>query len=145
MGSEAQAIEEEAGPDSRRCDPRVVAAVALGGALGAPARYGISQAVHITAGSFPWGTFWINVSGSLALGFFLAVVLRRFPATRYLRPFVASGFLGSYTTYSTFAVETDLLIRNGRAGMALAYVVGSVVTGITAAWSGVRLGRGTRG
>jgi len=140
MGSEAQAIEAEAGPDYRRHEPRVVAAVALGGALGAPVRYGISQAVHITPGTFPWGTFWINVSGSLALGFFLALVLSRFPATRYLRPFVASGFLGSYTTYSTFAVETDLLIRNGRAGIAVAYVALSFVAGFMAGWAGGRLG-----
>jgi CrcB protein len=140
MGSEAQAIEAEAGPDYRRHEPKAVAAVALGGALGAPARYGISQVVHITPGTFPWGTFWINVSGSLVLGFFLAVVLRRFPKTRYLRPFVASGFLGSYTTYSTFAVETDLLIRNGRAGIAVAYAALSFAGGFTAAWVGGRLG-----
>jgi fluoride exporter len=140
MGSEAQAIEAEAGPDYRRHEPRVVVAVALGGALGAAARYGISQAVHITPATFPWGTFWINVSGSLVLGFFLAVVLRRFPKTRYLRPFAASGFLGSYTTYSTFATETDLLIRNGRAGIAGAYVALSLATGFTAAWVGGRLG-----
>src|SRR4051794_15090889 len=142
MGSEAQAIEAEAGHDYRRHDPKVVAAVALGGALGAPVRYGISQAVHITPGTFPWGTFWINVSGSLALGFFLAFVLHRFPATRYLRPFVASGFLGSYTTYSTFAVETDLLIRNGRAGLAVAYVALSFAAGVAAGWGGGRLGGG---
>jgi CrcB protein len=142
MGSEAQAIEAEAGPDSRRRDPRVVAAVALGGALGAPARYGISAAVHVTPGTFPWGTFWTNVSGSLALGFLLAIVLRRFPATRYVRPFLASGFLGSYTTYSTFAVETDLLIRNGRTGVALAYVTASFAAGFVAASAGGRLGRG---
>ncbi|HKY75518.1 MAG TPA: fluoride efflux transporter CrcB [Acidimicrobiia bacterium] len=142
MGSEAQAIEAEAGPNSRRRDPRVVAAVALGGAMGAPARYGISLAVHITPGTFPWGTFWVNVSGSLALGFFLALVLRRFPTTRYLRPFVATGFLGSYTTYATFAVETDLLLRNGRPAVALAYVTGSLVAGVAAAWVGGRLGRG---
>ena len=142
MGSEAQAIEAEAGPDYRRHEPKAVAAVALGGALGAPLRYGISQAVHITPGTFPWGTFWINVSGSLALGFLLALVLRRFPTTRYLRPFLASGFLGSYTTYSTFAVETDLLIRNGRAAVAVAYVVLSFVAGFTAGWLGGRLGRG---
>ena len=141
MGSEAQAIELEAGPDARRHAPRAVAAVALGGALGAPARYGVALAVHITPGTFPWGTFWINVTGSFALGLFLAVVLRRYPSARYLRPFVASGFLGSYTTYSTFAVETDLLIRNGRAAIAAAYVVASVVIGIAAAALGARLGR----
>jgi len=141
MGSEAQAIELEAGPDSQRHTPRAVVSVALGGALGAPARYGIALAVHITPGTFPWGTFWINVTGSFALGLFLAVVLRRYPSARYLRPFVASGFLGSYTTYSTFAVETDLLIRNGHAATAGAYVMGSIVVGIAAAGLGARLGR----
>lgn len=142
MGSEAQAIEAEAGPNFRRRDPRVVVAVALGGGLGAPARYGISVAVHITPGTFPWGTFWVNVSGSLVLGFFVAFVLHRFPTTRYLRPFVAAGFLGSYTTYSTFAVETDLLLRNGRFVVALAYVAGSLVAGLAAVWLGGWLGRG---
>ena len=145
MGSEAEAIELEAGPDFQRHPPRAVAAVALGGALGAPARYGIALAVHITPGTFPWGTFWINVTGSFALGLFLAVVLRRFPSARYLRPFVASGFLGSYTTYSTFAVETDLLIRNGRTGTAAAYVAASVGVGLTAGWLGGRLGRSGAG
>lgn len=119
----------------------VLGAVALGGALGAPARYGISLAVTITPGSFPWGTFWTNVSGSFALGFVLAVLLERFPPTRYLRPFVATGFLGAYTTYSTFAAETDLLVRNGHVGVAAAYVGASLVGGFGAVWTGLSLGR----
>jgi CrcB protein len=118
-----------------------MAAVALGGALGAPARYGISLAVHVTPGTFPWGTFWTNVSGSFALGFFLALVLERFPPTRYLRPFVATGFLGAYTTYSTFAVETDLLVRNGHLSVAFVYVLASFGAGLTAAWVGALLTR----
>src|SRR5689334_15229737 len=69
----------------------VRAAVAVGGALGAPARYGISLAVHITPGTFPWGTFWTNMSGSFAIGLVLAFLLERFPPTRYLRPFAATG------------------------------------------------------
>lgn len=119
----------------------VPAAVAVGGALGAPARYGISLAVHITPGTFPWGTFWINVSGSFALGLVMAFLLERFPPTRYVRPFVATGFLGSYTTYSTFAVETDLLVRNGHAVVAAAYAGASLVGGFTAVWIGLSLGR----
>jgi fluoride exporter len=141
MGSEAKTVRRAVSRGASRQDPRVMAAVALGGALGAPARYGISLAVHVSPGSFPWGTFWTNVSGSFALGFFLAVVLERFPPTRYLRPFVATGFLGAFTTYSTFAVETDLLVRNGRLGVALAYVVASVGAGLTAAWVGSQLSR----
>lgn len=117
-----------------------VVAVAAGGALGAPARHAISLAVDISPGTFPWGTFWTNVSGSFALGCFLALVLARFPPTRFLRPFVATGFIGSYTTYSTFAVETDLLVENGRLGVAMAYVVASVAAGVAAAWAGALLG-----
>lgn len=119
----------------------VPAAVAVGGALGAPARYGISLAVHITPGTFPWGTFWTNISGSFALGLVLAFLLERFPPTRYLRPFVATGFLGAYTTYSTFAVETDLLVRNGHAAVATAYVAASLVGGFGAVWIGLSAGR----
>jgi fluoride exporter len=141
MGSEARTVRRAVGRGALRQDPRVMAAVALGGALGAPARYGISLAVHVSPGSFPWGTFWTNVSGSFALGFFLALVLERFPPTRYLRPFVATGFLGAFTTYSTFAVETDLLVRNGRVGVAVAYVVASFGAGLTAAWVGAELAR----
>lgn len=124
-----------------RHDPRVLAAVSLGGALGAPARYGIAQLVYITPGTFPWGTFWINVSGSFAVGFVLILVLERFPPTRYIRPFVATGFLGAYTTYSTLAVETDLLIKNGHWPIALAYAAASLTTGLVAAWVGMVLAR----
>jgi CrcB protein len=121
--------------------PAVLAAVAAGGALGAPARYGIALAVEVTPGTFPWGTFWINVSGSFALGVVLAVLLARFPADRFVRPFLATGFLGAYTTYSTFAVETDLLVRNGHTGVAVAYVAASVVAGFAAAGAGIGVGR----
>jgi CrcB protein len=122
-------------------DRRVLAAVSLGGALGGSARYGIAQLVDITPGTFPWGTFWINVSGSFVLGVLLTIVLERMAPTRYLRPFAASGFLGAYTTYSTFAVETDLLVRNGRWGTALAYAVASIATGFLAVWGGILLAR----
>jgi len=120
----------------------VLAAISLGGALGAPARYGIAQAVDITPGTFPWGTFWINVSGSFALGFILVLVLERFPPTRYIRPFVATGFLGAYTTYSTFAVEGVLLARNGHWAIALAYAAASFAVGLFAVWVGILFARG---
>ena len=126
---------------SRRNDPKVLAAIGLGGALGAPARYGLAQAVASTPGTFPWGTFWINVSGSFALGFFLVLVRDRFPPTRYLRPFVATGFLGAYTTYSTFAVECVLLTRNGHWAIALAYAAASIAAGLGAVWSGIVVAR----
>jgi CrcB protein len=132
--------DDSVGPRAKRLslgELRVLAAVALGGALGAPARYGISLAVHVTPGTFPWGTFWINVSGSFALGFFLTSLLERFPPSRFLRPFVATGFLGAFTTYSTFAVETDLLVKNGHVGVAAAYALGSLMGGFMAVWVGI--------
>jgi CrcB protein len=141
MHVEPQDIQPEQPRARRERRPGVLAAVAIGGALGAPARYGISLAVTIAPGTMPWGTFWINVTGSFALGALLAVLLARYPADRYIRPFLATGFLGAYTTYSTFATETDLLVRNGRAAVALGYAAASLAGGLAAAWSGLVAGR----
>jgi CrcB protein len=129
-------------PATRTSRLRILAAIALGGALGAPARYGLSQVIHVAKDSFPWSTFTINVTGSFALGVVLVFILERFPPSRYLRPFVATGFLGAYTTYSTFAVETDLLVRSGHAMIALAYGLGSLAAGFAAVWAGIWLARG---
>jgi CrcB protein len=145
MGLLPDEIQPEQPRAERQRRPGVLAAVAAGGALGAPARYGIALAITVTPGTFPWGTFWINVSGSFALGLLLAVLLARFPGDRYLRPFLATGFLGAYTTYSTFAVEADLLLHNGHVGVALAYAGASLGTGLGAAAAGLRLGRALAG
>jgi CrcB protein len=124
-----------------RARPDVLLAIALGGSLGTLARYGVAQVIHVAKGSFPWATFWTNVSGSFVLGFALILVIERFPPTRYVRAFVAVGFLGAYTTFSTFSVETVLLVKDGHAGIAVAYVLGSVATGLLAVWVGIVLGR----
>jgi CrcB protein len=118
----------------------VLGAVALGGALGAPARYAVARLVHVSPHGFPWATFWTNLSGSFALGVVLALLLRRFPPSLYLRAFVATGFIGAYTTYSTFAVETVLLVRDSRPGLAIAYAGASLAGGFLLAWSGLRAG-----
>ena len=123
----------------------MLAAIALGGALGAPARYGVAQLVHVANGGFPLATFCINVSGSFALGLVVVVLLDRFPTTRHVRPFVATGFLGAYTTYSTFAVETDVLVKDGHAAVAIAYAVASLVAGFLAVWAGVWAARAVAG
>jgi CrcB protein len=119
----------------------ILGAIAAGGALGAPARYGVAQLIPAEPGRFPWATFWTNVSGSFALGVILIVLLERFPPSRYLRPFIATGFLGAYTTYSTFAVETDLLLKDGHVGMAVAYMAASLAAGFAAAWLGIAIAR----
>ena len=104
----------------------------------------MSQLIGGTDSSFPWATFLVNVSGSFALGLVLVLLLERYPPSRYLRPFVATGFLGSYTTYSTFAVESVVLTRDGRAGVAVTYVAASLVAGFVAAWAGMLAARGGR-
>jgi CrcB protein len=124
-------------PAPRRFDGAVLAAIALGGALGASARYGVAQLVEVGDGAFPWATFWTNVTGSFALGLVLVVILERFPPTRFVRPFLATGFLGAYTTYSTFAVETDVLVKDGHAAVAVAYALTSMVVGFLAVWAGI--------
>ena len=129
-------------PRRHRNELAVLAAVAVGGALGAPARYGVAQLVHVGPGAFPWATFVINVTGSLVLGVVVVVVARRFPSDRFLRPFVATGFLGAYTTYSTFAVEAVVLARDGRPAVAGAYAAASLVAGFAAAAAGLAVGRG---
>ena len=121
--------------------PDVLAVIAVGGAVGAPARYGLAQLIRVPAGGFSWATFWTNLSGSLVLGFVLVLVIERFPPTRYLRPFLAVGFLGAYTTFSTYAVETDVLVKDGHLATAVVYALGSLVTGFVAAWCGIVLGR----
>jgi CrcB protein len=119
----------------------VLAAIACGGALGAPARYEVARLIHVAKDTFPWATFWTNVSGSFALGFFLILVIERFPPTRYLRPFFAIGFLGAFTTFSTFAVETDLLIKDGHALLGTVYAVASLTVGFAAVWLGILCAR----
>lgn len=126
-------------PDRIQAD--VLAAVAAGGALGAPARYEVTRLVHVAPGSFPWATFWTNATGSLALGFVLVVVAERFPPTRYLRPFFATGFLGAYTTFSTFMVESATLTKDGHGVVAGEYLLASVGTGFAAVWAGTVAGR----
>lgn len=113
--------------------------VALGGALGALARYGLSGWIHGFAGpSFPWGTFGVNIVGSgfigLALGWLEASTL---PAE--VREFVAIGLLGAFTTFSTFTYETAGLLRDGEWSRAGLYVVGSVALGLAAVFAGFRL------
>ena len=121
--------------------PDGVAVVAAGGMLGVAARYGVGRAIPRPDGAFPWATLWINISGSFVLGVFIVIVFERLGPTRYLRPFFGTGFVGSFTTFSTFSVETDLLIKDGHVTTAAAYVASTVVVGLLSAWLGICIGR----
>jgi CrcB protein len=115
--------------------------VAVGGSMGAVARYEVAQLLPVAPGAFPWATFWTNVSGSFALGFLLILSIELLPRNRYLRPFLATGFLGAYTTFSTFSVEDDELVKDGHDARAVAYALGSLSTGFAAVWAGMLLAR----
>jgi CrcB protein len=119
----------------------VLAVIALGGMLGASARYAVARWLPAEAGGFPWATFWTNVTGSFLLGLLLVVILQWLPPTRLLRPFLTTGILGAFTTMSTYAVETTLLLKDGRTATAGAYGLGSVAAGLGVAFAGIRLGR----
>lgn len=115
--------------------------IAVGGMLGAAARYGVAQWLPSRPQPFPWATFWTNLSGSFMLGLLLVLLLERFPPTRLLRPFLATGTLGAFTTMSTYQVEIALLIKDGHPLTAVIYGVGSLVAGLVLAYLGILAGR----
>ncbi len=111
--------------------------VAVLGAAGALSRYGIGRAVGVT--SFPWATLGINVAGSFAIGVLLVAGPSRLSDATVTG--LAVGFLGAFTTFSTFGYETQTLLRTGRTSAAASYVVASVVLGVGAAALGYAAGR----
>ncbi len=119
-----------------------VLAVALGGALGAVARYLASGWIQdATRSFFPWGTLGVNVAGSLLLGFAL-VWLQGTVASTEVRALVTIGFLGSFTTFSTFSYETVAMLRDGEWWRAGGYAAGSLALGLIAVAAGAAVASG---
>lgn len=117
-------------------------AVAAGGALGAVLRYYLGGSVLArTAAPFPMATFVINVTGSFIVGFFLTLATERINISAHLRLAVAVGFIGAYTTFSTFEYETARLIEEGGFTLAMLNVVLSVVVGFVAVFGGIYAAR----
>jgi CrcB protein len=119
----------------------VLAAIGLGGMIGTAGRRGMSLWLPTHAGRFPWGTFWTNLAGSFLLGLVLVLIVERLPPSRYLRPFVATGMIGAFTTMSTYEVETALLLKDGHLLTGLAYGAGSLFAGLGMAYAGIVAGR----
>lgn len=132
-------------PDVDAHDPvagwDVLAVVAAGGALGSLARWGLGEAAGSAPTAFPWATLTENVSGSLALGVLMVLVVEVRPASRYLRPFAGVGLLGGWTTFSTYALESRTLLASDRVGTAVLYVGGSLVLGLLGCLAGLRVTR----
>jgi CrcB protein len=121
---------------------RIALAVAGASALGGLCRYALGGIIaRRAAGGFPWETFAINVSGAFVIGLLFAVLVEQHATTPWLRAALLVGFLGSYTTFSTWTLETWRLIEDGALGLAFANVAGSTVAGLTATWAGLAAGR----
>ncbi len=111
-------------------------AIAAGGMSGALLRFSLANAVYRWLGrGFPYGTLAVNLSGSFLLGLFAEAL------TGPWRPLILIGFLGAFTTFSTFALETFYLIEQGRLLRALTNLIGSILLGISIAWCGLVAGR----
>jgi CrcB protein len=120
----------------------VIIGVALGGALGASARYSIDHFIEERVSSvFPWATFLINVSGCLLIGILTEQLVDRHHLPAWIRVGVIVGVIGGYTTFSTFDQEAFTLIESRDYFVTLAYLVGSVTVGLLAVWAGTALGR----
>jgi len=122
-------------------DLREPAAIFAGGFLGALARAGLVEALPHDPGAWPWATFLANIAGALILGFAVTRLQRRPPPTPYRRSFIATGFCGALTTFSTMQLELLRMFDGGDLALAVAYATVSVAAGIAAVAVATRLGQ----
>ncbi|MHB1809184.1 MAG: fluoride efflux transporter CrcB [Solirubrobacteraceae bacterium] len=127
-----------------RPDWQELAAIFVGGAIGALVRVWIGEHFASGATSWPWATFAINVSGSFALAYFVTRLQERLPQSTYLRPLLGTGFCGAYTTFSTMQVETLGLVEAHRYGLAAGYGLSSLAAGLVAIWLATSIVRRAR-
>lgn len=123
-------------------NPTELLLVAVGGALGSIARYGVSvAAARIVGPNLPVGTFVVNVVGSFAMGVFIGLLALRFSGSPAIRLFVAVGILGGFTTFSSFSLDAVTLYERGDVLLAGGYVVASVLLSLAALFGGLSLVR----
>jgi CrcB protein len=138
---EASVHAHSLGPRTLRDRWDLLAVIAAGGALGSLARWSLSEAIPRTPSQLPVATWLANATGALVLGALMVFIADVWPPQRYLRPFLGVGVLGGYTTFSTYMLDTRTLIAEGRLATALAYLFGTLLTGLVAVWAGVLIAR----
>jgi len=121
---------------------RQLAAVAIGGAAGAVMRWMVASGVQKMAGGvFPWGTFAVNALGSFLLGFLFVWLIERSTAGELLRLAITVGFMGAFTTFSTYSLESVRLLQEGAFSLAFGNVAGQVLACLLLTWLGVQIAR----
>jgi fluoride exporter len=123
-------------------NPAILVSVAAGGAIGSLLRYFVASAIQSPASQgFPWGIFIVNVTGGLAMGIITELAALKLNIGLELRSFLTVGILGGYTTFSTFSLESAILLQRGAYGLATAYIAGSALLSIAALFAGLWLVR----
>ncbi len=125
----------------RRWDAAVLVVIALGGVIGAEARYGLGVLLPHDPGQWPLATWVINVSGCFLIGVLMTVITELTSPHRLVRPFLGVGVLGGYTTFSTAMVDVQQLILARHAGAALGYMLATLGAAVVATFLGMALGR----
>ncbi len=121
----------------------VLAAVAAGGAIGSVARYLIAGWVQSAAwAGFPFGIFAVNISGGLIMGILIELMALKWNISLEMRAFLTTGILGGYTTFSTFSLDSALLIERGAYASAAFYIAGSAILSVVALFAGLWIIRG---
>ena len=117
-------------------------AIAGGGAIGAVLRFGVSSYVYRMLGrDFPYGTLAVNMLGSLVMGFLFILFIERGLVSTEWRSAIIVGFLGAFTTFSTFSIETLMLLESGELSKAALNIIVSVSLCLAATWFGLAIGR----
>ncbi len=121
---------------------RTIAGVAVAGAVGALARYGLGGWIaERSPGAFPWETLVVNVTGSFLIGLLFVLTTERFAVSAAIRAALTIGLVGAYTTFSTFSLETLRLLTDGAWWLAAANVAASVAFGLLGVYLGIVTGR----
>jgi CrcB protein len=125
----------------RRHQAALLAVIAVGGVIGACARYGATLLWPTAPTAFPWTTFWINVTGCACMGVLMVLITERSTPHPLVRPFLGTGVLGGYTTFSTCTIDTQRLIDHGQAAVALLYLAATLAAALLAVWATAALTR----
>lgn len=123
----------------------VILSVGVGGGIGALIRYFVAGWIQPAGAAFNWGIFIVNITGGLVMGLVVEASALKLNLSPEVRAFITTGILGGYTTFSTFSLDSALLMQKGEYALAAAYVIGSVVLSIAALFAGLWIVRAVYG